>query len=408
MGTALNADEERTEVMRAEVSALAEASYDALSPTAALEMAVNQRWAGVSSENDRVLINAHTKEGDMPIRVLEGAHEQIAFKTGIPYKYYKRMLNSEPELLARNVNTWFQLENETRLLRMFQPITEEDATMHRQLGTRLSLRAVLSDRYRPLDHLALLDTLLPVVRAVGGRVAEYNLDEKRFHVRFVTTEVDVKELAEQYKRDHPDLPDHFIGLNEIVSFGVAVRNSETGHAALAVQPLVKIMRCVNLLVVVERHRVTHLGGRQEAEEDFLTAGTKRLDDAAVFMKVRDTVQNIFSDESRNKTLRVIAESQGTPIDLPPEVPLMKFIEGVGRKFDLSEGEIEILQDEFVKENVATGQQTQWSLSQAFTATARRLNDESNVGFQRKQEIEEVGWKVLVNPVTKLIVEASKN
>lgn len=67
--------------------------------------------------------------GSMPINGY--AHSQIAGDVGIPKPYYDRMLRESPELLARNVNHWFQAAPQSRLVRT--------------LDSRV--RAFLSDRY---------------------------------------------------------------------------------------------------------------------------------------------------------------------------------------------------------------------------------------------------------------------
>ena len=113
--------------MRDEVNVLRNASRDAISDTRALELVPLSVTdiAGTTPERpeDSVLLDATTPDGPMRMNVLHGAHEQFAKKTQIPWKYYERMLHSEPELLADNVNTWFQAEPGNRLVRMLAPLT---------------------------------------------------------------------------------------------------------------------------------------------------------------------------------------------------------------------------------------------------------------------------------------------
>ena len=66
--------------------------------------------------------------------VTSHAHRQIGDRIGIPAKYYNRMLTKAPELLQANVNHWFQMNPEQRMIRT--------------LGE--SARAFLSRRYRRL------------------------------------------------------------------------------------------------------------------------------------------------------------------------------------------------------------------------------------------------------------------
>ena len=102
-------------------------------------------------------------------------------------------------------------------------------------------------------------------------------------------------------------------------------------------------------------------------------------------------------ETRQKAAEAIAIAAGTPIELPTEKPVMEFVGDVGRRFELSEGELGLLGDEFLKETAETGQQSRWTLSQAFTASASKAPT-----FQRRHEIQEIGWKVLKSPIGELL------
>ena len=57
-----------------------------------------------------------TLDGDksQEFAVSDVAHTQIAARLDIPAKYYQRMRSSAPELLAANVNGWFQQKPERR------------------------------------------------------------------------------------------------------------------------------------------------------------------------------------------------------------------------------------------------------------------------------------------------------
>ena len=50
--------------------------------------------------------------------VQEFAHQQIATRLQIPYRYYQKMQEKSPHLLDNNVNVWFQQTPERRLLRV--------------------------------------------------------------------------------------------------------------------------------------------------------------------------------------------------------------------------------------------------------------------------------------------------
>lgn len=51
-----------------------------------------------------------------PLDIADTAHRQIGARLGIPAKYYGKMLSEHPELLATNVNAWFNKEPSQRIL----------------------------------------------------------------------------------------------------------------------------------------------------------------------------------------------------------------------------------------------------------------------------------------------------
>jgi len=70
-----------------------------------------------------------------PLGIRPTAHQQIGTYLGIPAKYYGKMLAEDTELLAYNVNRWFQRNPEQRMLRTIDG----------------HARAFLSNRYRRID-----------------------------------------------------------------------------------------------------------------------------------------------------------------------------------------------------------------------------------------------------------------
>jgi hypothetical protein len=388
---------ERLAAMQGELTTLREAAVDAVTDTRRLVMEPVQR-EGVPTKYDRVRLNV-PQNGDGPIhlRVLEGAHEQLAEKVGIPWKYYDRMLVEAPWLLAQNVNTWHTQQPGKRLIRMLKPVTAADQAAFAGLDTQYAVRAVLSDRYRPIDHGALLNTVLPVALERHLTVTEYKLTDRHFYVRFVAAKEELRQMLGSLGVEHRYGEDI---LAEVLSFGAALRNSETGHGAFNLNPMFEVLRCVNRLIVSDALRVVHIGGRNTEEEDFYAADTKALDAAAIFLKVRDRFAGFFTTDTKQKAAQVLLQGMGQPLALPESVSPFDFIDNVGQTFELSEAEQRILKDEVLAELTSTGRElTPFAVSQGLTATARRVGVDD---FERKEELEKLGWKVLGDPVTALL------
>ena len=328
-------DARLAEVMQ-QVHTLANASVDAVIPQGGLRLAAvtpEMRANGA----DPVYLQAQTGEGEVPIAVLDGGHDQLAEKL-MPgaQKYYRRMLSEAPALLAQNVNTWLQREhNANRLLRMVKPAglgAEATPARFESVGAPFALRAFLSDGYKQIDHHSVLKVLVPELNERSATVEEFNLSQKVLNVRVVTGAVDLTQRIQQARaqRDHT-----FV--NEMVAFGVSVRNSETGHAAVTVEAFARILRCVNGLIVDEPFRLTHLGKRQDATEGWLQNDTRRLDDAAAIMRIRDRIRYTFSPEVQAKVAEGIITAAGEKIELGGASQVMKFVTNVGQRFDLSQG-----------------------------------------------------------------------
>ena len=55
--------------------------------------------------------------GKVELKPTDHFRDQVAARVEIPRKYFDRMDEKAPTLLAQNVNHWFQAEVETRMLR---------------------------------------------------------------------------------------------------------------------------------------------------------------------------------------------------------------------------------------------------------------------------------------------------
>ncbi len=112
------------------------ARKDFIADTAGLEVVTDSN--GVT----KVMMGFTDISGEFVISDI--AHQQIATRLQIPFRYYQKMRLEYPELLDKNINSWFARTNEKRMLRT--------------LDNRL--RAFLSDRYRRLDNLELAEAVL--------------------------------------------------------------------------------------------------------------------------------------------------------------------------------------------------------------------------------------------------------
>lgn len=194
--------------------------------------------------------------------VTDHAHSQIAARLDIPAKYYNRMKVEAPELLAANVNEWFQSKPERRMVRTLDG----------------EMRAFLSERYRRLDNFDLAEAVLPILAEMGEgiRIVSTELTDSRMYIKAINERLELK-----------------VKRGDVVQAGIAISNSEVGLGALKVEPLIYRLICLNGMVAQDyskkRYHVGRSADEGEAYELFRDE-TLKADDHAFFLKVQDTVR----------------------------------------------------------------------------------------------------------------------
>ncbi|MCC6575146.1 MAG: hypothetical protein IT462_15325 [Planctomycetes bacterium] len=180
--------------LRSTLEGLAKKQEDRLIPVDKVSMNINGELRVNYNEN-------------YPVR--DYALGQIAAKLKIPGSYLRRC---DPALRSQNVARWLKDLDGQLLLRL------EDG----------EVRAVLSDSYRPISHLQILDWL-------GKKLKETT------PVRYELSETSM-EL--QILRDWPDGDRH-----DPLHGGLHLRNSEVGAAKVSISTLVFRQVCLNGLIL---------------------------------------------------------------------------------------------------------------------------------------------------------------
>lgn len=195
-----------------------------------------------------------------PLEINQIAHRQIGTHLKIPAAYYDRMLSDYPELLAENVNSWFQREPTQRMVRTLD-------------GT---VRAFLSNRYRRIDNLDIAEIVLPVIQQMEDAYFEScQITDSRMYIKVVNKRLEAEVVP-----------------GDIVQSGVIISNSEVGLGSVNIQPLVYRLVCSNGMVVNDAQtRRTHIGRVNEADENFqlFSQETLAADDHAFAMKIKDNM-----------------------------------------------------------------------------------------------------------------------
>ena len=288
--------------------------------------------------------------------VNEVAHEQIGSYTGIPARYYDKMRNENPELLATNVNSWFQKDPDVRMVRSLD-------------GTA---RAFLSDRYRRIDNFEVAESVLPVIADMEeARVESCEVTDNRMYLKVVNPRLQ-KEVS----------------VGDIVQSGILITNSEVGRGSLSIQPLVYRLVCSNGMVVNDgqRMRKYHVGrnGMYGTMDDYSLYADDTLiaDDKALMLKIRDTVRAAVDEVRFAKIVKQMQDAKDAKITTT-NIP--KMIELVGSDFKFSQNEREGILNHLIRD----GEFSLYGLSNAVTRTAQDVDS-----YDRSTDMEGIGYTIL--------------
>jgi hypothetical protein len=277
-------------------------------------------------------------------------HEQLSDKLQIPKKYYDRMLATAPALLADNVNTWLRKSPDNRMVRT--------------VGGKA--RALLSDRYRPLDNDIILETVLPILMEQSGYdIKSAEITDKRMYLQVIS----------------PRLTGDVV-VGDTVQAGLTISNSEVGLGSVRIEPFLYRLKCLNGMIMATSMKRHHVGKTIEIGEDFFTVETINADNRAFLLKVRDTVNNAFDELAFQETLKKVSITVDNRIET---THIQAFVMDVTEKYDMSKPEGESLLANLIN----GGSLTQWGLANAVTQLANDVED-----YDRCVEIQRIGGKII--------------
>jgi hypothetical protein len=277
-------------------------------------------------------------------------HRQVAGALGIPAKYYDRMREEYPPLLAENVGGWLGRSDKRYMVRTLD-------------GTA---RAFLSDRYRRIDNAQIAEAVLPVIGEMpDARVESCEVTDTRLYLKIVNPRLE----AEVTKGD-------------VVQSGIVVSNSEVGLGAVSVTPLIFRLVCSNGMIAADGgQRRYHIGRQSEEDWELFSDETLIADDRALMMKLADTVRTAVDAARFAIIVGRLRESAGARITAPPS----GIVELSARQFGIREDE----KDSVLEHLIRGGDLSAYGLGNAVTRTARDASS-----YDRSTELERVGWQIV--------------
>ena len=291
-----------------------------------------------------------------PLQINQTAHRQFGTHLKIPASYYDRMLTTHPELLAYNVNSWFQREPSKRMLR----------TMG---GTA---RAFLSNRYRRIDNLEIAQVVLPIIGEMeGAHVESCQITESRMYLKVVNTRLEAEVVP-----------------GDIVQAGVIISNSEVGLGSVCIQPLVYRLVCSNGMIINDAQtRRNHVGRTNETDESFQLYSEETLmaEDKAFVLKIQDTVRAAVDEARFSQVIGMMKTAKQTAMntqDVPGIVRL------ASREFHITDDESTGVLQHLIEGNDLT----LYGLSNAITRHSQDIES-----YDRATELESIGYNILSMP-----------
>ena len=342
------------ESLATEVLAQRHDAQDFITPSAATTMIAEPRDNGIQGDLSQRFSLDLPGKGKVGITRL--AHEQLAVYSGIPLKYVDRMAERAPDLLATNVNRWLRETNTPRLARVL----------------RGNLRAWLSDGYRPIDNVRLLEALIPALQHVGGEVFSSEITERRLYVQIRSPRLEGE-----------------VKVGDVVQGGLAVRNSEVGCGSLSVEFLLYRLACKNGAVMERVMRRAHIGRKvtfgdgvdEGLAVEHVSDETRQLEDATFFSKVTDLVTSTMTQERFRGVLQTAQRAAGLQIEAAPD----KVVSAVAREVKMTQDE----GGELLRHLIKGGDLTAWGYANAVTHIAHEAKS-----YDRAVELETAGGRLM--------------
>lgn len=312
----------------------------------------------IRTHNGRSILSLTVDGQEQQYNVSETAHQQIASRLQIPYRYYQRMQKEFPLLLDENVNGWFHKQHERRMIRIMDG----------------KVRAFLSDRYRRLDNLELCAAVLPIIYNMkGASVESCEVTDRHMYLKVIN-----KKLKAE------------VAVGDVVQAGFVVSNSEVGLGSLKVEPLVFRLVCKNGMICRDYSQKKYHVGKQveamdEAAYELYSDKTLAQDDKTFFMKVQDIVRSAVDETRFMMTVDKMKEAMNIPLENDP----VKSVEVLADKFQLTQNERgDVLRQLFMGRDLS-----RYGLLNAVTAASKLAPS-----YERATELERIGGEILFLPV----------
>ncbi|WP_051038804.1 DUF932 domain-containing protein [Chamaesiphon minutus] len=265
------------------------------------------------------------------------------------------MLRQCPDLLAQNINHWLSRSEDTSLIRTL----------------RGQMRAVLSNRYRIVDHHDILAMVVTELQEMGDgmTIASCQVTDARMYIKVVNTNIE-----------------DAISLNDPVQAGFILSNSEVGLGSISIEPFILRLACLNGLILKDRRQRKNHVGRVSENNDLYAIDTLQAIDDAFKLQLRDLVRNAISITTFREAVEDLQVAKTGIITGKPA----KAVELTAKAIGLNQSESEFVLSHLLR----SGDLSKFGMLNAVTRSAEDVES-----YDRATEIERLGSDVLYLPST---------
>jgi hypothetical protein len=233
-------------------------------------------------------------------------------------------------------------------------------------------RAILSDRYRPLDNILIVGAALPVLAANPDLiVTAADIGEARMYLQVVLPKLHAE-----------------IQVGDAVQYGFTITNSEVGMGAVDVKSFVYRLVCKNGMIgesVTRRYHVGRRVGNDEEDYSIFSDETIEAELKSFQLRLRDTLiatLNQTAFEALVERMRKGVEDKVAPISVQDTVL------NITKRYSMSEAEMSAIFNRIMGD----GGFNRWHIANAITAQA---HDTENP--DRQYDLERIGYELAVMP-----------
>ncbi len=272
----------------------------------------NHAYKGERENVSEIIIEADRGVPTLTTALNPVAVNQLAAKTGIATRDFRRFQDHYPAELDSLVNAIFQNEPNNRMIRTYS--SDHDNYF---LG-----RAFVSDAFKTYDNYDLLEAALPPLLdndAADWRTVNATVTDQKMYIRLKSENFTGEGAA----------------VGDAMAAGIVISNSEVGMGSISVAELVWTLICLNGMQTQNVQRSAHIqSARGEESFGLLAADTKQKDNELTSLKMRDYVAAYSSRENFDNTLEQFRAAANDVV----EVSSQAAVENLGTVLQLTKSQ----------------------------------------------------------------------